>query len=138
MLDAVVLKACRAYRRESVLHSALILSRLLPVDIRVKEAAWLYEVKRSKDLGDIFVDRELENPVYFGDLPHFSKVPEIGYESVEDLESQTIDRFAVVGQHIYTDGSRIEGKVGAALTEWRDREETWYSTLRRDTFCTVF
>ncbi|GBP14607.1 Putative 115 kDa protein in type-1 retrotransposable element R1DM [Eumeta japonica] len=73
MLDAVqrsvALKACRAHRTVS-LHSTLILSRLLPLDIRVKEAAWLYEVKRGKDLGDTFVDRELEKPVYFGDLPH--------------------------------------------------------------------
>ncbi|GBP95481.1 hypothetical protein EVAR_65212_1 [Eumeta japonica] len=114
-------------------HSALILSRLLPLDIRVSEAAWLYEVKRGKDLGDNFVDRELERPVYFGDLPHPAHVPEIGYESVEDLDFQTIDRLAVVGPHIYTDGSRIEGKVGAALTEWWDGGETWYST-----FCTVF
>ncbi|GBP98427.1 Putative 115 kDa protein in type-1 retrotransposable element R1DM [Eumeta japonica] len=141
MLDAVqrsvALKACRAHRTVS-LHSALILSRLLPLDIRVREAAWLYEVKRGKDLGDTFVDRELERPVYFGDLLHPAHVPEIGYESVEDLDSQTVDRLAVVGPQIYTDGSRIEGKVGAALTEWRDGEETWYSTLRLDPFCTVF
>ncbi|GBP85095.1 Putative 115 kDa protein in type-1 retrotransposable element R1DM [Eumeta japonica] len=120
------------------LHSALILARLLPLDIRVREAAWLYEVKRGKDLGDTFVDRELERPVYFGDLPHPAHVPEIGYESVEDLDPQTVDRFAVVGPRIFTDGSRIEGKVGAALTEWRDGRETWYSTLRLDPFCTVF
>ncbi|GBP72814.1 hypothetical protein EVAR_40315_1 [Eumeta japonica] len=85
-----------------------------------------------------FVDRELERPVYFGDLPHPAHVPEIGYESVEDLDPQTVDRLAVVGPRIFTDGSRIEGKVGAALTEWRDGEETWYSTLRLDPFCTVF
>ncbi|GBP96814.1 Putative 115 kDa protein in type-1 retrotransposable element R1DM [Eumeta japonica] len=85
-----------------------------------------------------FVDRELERPVYFGDLPHPAHVPEIGYESVEDLDPQTVDRLAVVGPRIFTDGSRIEGKVGAALTEWRDGRETWYSTLRLDPFCTVF
>ncbi|GBP65874.1 hypothetical protein EVAR_85142_1 [Eumeta japonica] len=68
----------------------LILSRLLPLDIRVRESAWLYEVKRGKDLGDTFVDRELERLVYFGDLPHPAHVPEIGYESVEDIDSQTI------------------------------------------------
>ncbi|GBP57367.1 hypothetical protein EVAR_27397_1 [Eumeta japonica] len=66
MLDvvqrSVALKACRAHHTVS-LHGALILSRLLPLDIRVKEAAWLYEVKRGKDLGDIFVDRELERLV---------------------------------------------------------------------------
>ncbi|GBP60414.1 Retrovirus-related Pol polyprotein from type-1 retrotransposable element R1 3 [Eumeta japonica] len=59
-------------------------------------------------------------------------------ESVEDMDSQTLDRLAVVGSHIYTNGSRIEGKVGAALTEWRDGQETWFSTLRLDPFCTVF
>ncbi|GBP97546.1 hypothetical protein EVAR_68556_1 [Eumeta japonica] len=141
MLDAVQrsvsLKACRAHRTVS-LHSALILSRLLPLDIRVREAAWLCEVKRGKDLGDTFVDRELERPVYFGDLPHPAHVPEIGYESIEDHDSPTVDRLTVVGPQIYTDGSRIEGKVGAALTEWRDGEETLYSTLRLNPLCTVF
>ncbi|GBP87386.1 hypothetical protein EVAR_34773_1 [Eumeta japonica] len=120
MLDAVqrsvALKAFRAHRIVS-LYSALILSRLLPLDIRVREAAWLYEVKRGKDLRDTFVDRELERPMYFGDLPHPAHVPEIVYESIEDLDSQTVDRLAIVGPQIYTDGSRIEGKVGAALTE---------------------
>ncbi|GBP24118.1 Probable RNA-directed DNA polymerase from transposon BS [Eumeta japonica] len=120
---SIALKACRAHRTVS-LHSALILSRLLPLEIRVREAAWLYEVKRGKDLGDTFVHREIERPVYFGDLPHPAHVPEFGYESVEDLDSQTVDRLAVVGPQIYTNGSRIEGKVGAALTEWRDGEET--------------
>ncbi|GBP20382.1 hypothetical protein EVAR_14631_1 [Eumeta japonica] len=36
---------------------------------------------------------------------------EIGYESVEDLDSQTLYRLAVVGPHSYTDGSPVEGKV---------------------------
>ncbi|GBP87869.1 hypothetical protein EVAR_61623_1 [Eumeta japonica] len=33
---------------------------------------------------------------------------------------------------------QAEGKVGAALTKWREGEETWYSTLRHDPFSTVF
>ncbi|GBP15240.1 hypothetical protein EVAR_92241_1 [Eumeta japonica] len=137
MLDAVhrsiTLKECRAHHTVS-LHSVLILSGLLPLDIRAREGAWLFEVKRGKDLGDTFVGRELEKPVYFGELPHPARVPEMGYESVENLDSQALDRLAVVGLHIYTDRSRIEGKVGAVLTEWRDREETWYSMLRFDPF----
>ncbi|GBP51310.1 Putative 115 kDa protein in type-1 retrotransposable element R1DM [Eumeta japonica] len=110
MLDAVqrsvALMACRAHRTVS-LHSTLILSSLLPLDIRVREAVWLYEMKRGKDLGDTFVDRGSS-------------------------------RGPLVGPQIYTEGSRIEGKVGAALTEWRDGEETWYSTFRLDSLCTVF
>ncbi|GBP66738.1 hypothetical protein EVAR_50117_1 [Eumeta japonica] len=125
MIDAVqrsvALKACRAYRTIS-LHSALFILILLSLDIRVKEAAWLHEVKREKDLGDTFVDQELAKPVYFSELP--AHVPEIGFENVEELGSYTLDRLAVVGPHIYTDGSRIKGKVRAALTEWQDGEES--------------
>ncbi|GBP01034.1 hypothetical protein EVAR_2308_1 [Eumeta japonica] len=65
----------------------------------------LYEVKCVKDLGDTFLDRELEKPVYFDDLPHPAHVPEIRYKSVWDLDFQTLNCLAVVRPHIYTDGS---------------------------------
>ncbi|GBP55463.1 hypothetical protein EVAR_42639_1 [Eumeta japonica] len=55
--------------------SQLILSRLLPMDIRVKEAACLYELKCGKDT---FLDRQLEKFVYFGDFPHSCKFPRSG------------------------------------------------------------
>ncbi|GBP59425.1 hypothetical protein EVAR_80752_1 [Eumeta japonica] len=83
----VAVKACRAHRTVS-LHSALILSRLFPLDIKASEVAYLYEVKRGKNLGDAFLNRKLEKLVYFGDLLHPAHVPEIGYESVEDLVFQ--------------------------------------------------
>ncbi|GBP92228.1 Putative 115 kDa protein in type-1 retrotransposable element R1DM [Eumeta japonica] len=141
MLDAlqrsVALKACRAYRTVS-LHSALILARLLPLDIRVREAARLYEVKRGSESGDVCADRELEKPVDFREMPHPAHTPELGFESVEDLDPSTVDRLAIVGPHIYTDGSKTEGKVGAALTEWRDEMESGNSTFRLESFCTVF
>ncbi|GBP96394.1 hypothetical protein EVAR_90491_1 [Eumeta japonica] len=54
-----------------------------------------------------------------------------------NLDSQTVDRLAVVGPQIYTDGSRIEGKVGAALTEWRDGRDLVLDAPL-DPFCTVF
>ncbi|GBP04941.1 hypothetical protein EVAR_3816_1 [Eumeta japonica] len=92
------------------MNGEVLAFRADPLVIRVREATWLYEVKCRKDLGDNFVDRQLERPVYFGDLHHPAHVPEIGYESVEDLDSQTMD--AVVGPQIYTDGSQLEGKVG--------------------------
>ncbi|GBP93126.1 hypothetical protein EVAR_68641_1 [Eumeta japonica] len=85
-----------------------------------KKASNTYKslARADKDLGDTIVDRELEKSVYFDDLSHPAHMPEIGYESVEDMDSSTLDRLAVVGPHVYTDGSRIEGKVGAALTDW--------------------
>ncbi|GBP37553.1 hypothetical protein EVAR_34588_1 [Eumeta japonica] len=61
---SVALKAWRAYQTVS-LHSALILAKLLPPDIRVTEATKLDEVRRGKELRDICADRELERPVNF-------------------------------------------------------------------------
>ncbi|GBP28534.1 Putative uncharacterized transposon-derived protein F52C9.6 [Eumeta japonica] len=54
------------------------------------------------------------------------------------MVSHTLNSLAVVGSHIFTHGSRVEGEIGVALTEWQDREETWYFTLRQDLFCSVF
>ncbi|GBP32083.1 Putative 115 kDa protein in type-1 retrotransposable element R1DM [Eumeta japonica] len=85
MFDAlqrsIALKACRAYQTVS-LHSALILARLLPLDIRVMEAAKVYEVKRGKELRDICANQELERPVVFRELLHPRNAPKFGFESI--------------------------------------------------------
>ncbi|GBP18798.1 Putative 115 kDa protein in type-1 retrotransposable element R1DM [Eumeta japonica] len=54
------------------------------------------------ELGDICADRELERPVDFRELPHPAHTLEFGFESVEDLDSSTVDRLAIVGPHILT------------------------------------
>ncbi|GBP98225.1 Putative 115 kDa protein in type-1 retrotransposable element R1DM [Eumeta japonica] len=138
MLDAVqrsvALKACRAHRTVS-LHSALILARLLPLDIRVRKWPGYMRLSAERFRGH-FVDQGARDPCISA-ICLTAHVPEIGYER-RGPRPQTVDRLAVVRPRIFTDGSRIEGKVGAALTEWRDGEETWYSTLRLDPFCTDF
>ncbi|GBP54248.1 hypothetical protein EVAR_36463_1 [Eumeta japonica] len=134
---SIELKAWRAYRTVS-LHSALILARLLPLDIQVRKAAKLYEVKRGKELGDIYADQDLERPLDFHVLPHPSHTPEFGFESVENLDPSIMNQLAIVGPHIYTDGSRIEDKISAALTEWRDGMESGNSAYSLESFCTVF
>ncbi|GBP81444.1 hypothetical protein EVAR_64011_1 [Eumeta japonica] len=111
---SVSLKACRVHQT-ACLHSALILSSLPPFDIRVREATWFYDVKRAKDLADTFFNRKLEKPVYFRELFHSAHVPKIGFECVKQLSY--FESFAIVGPHVYTGCSRIEGKIGAALTE---------------------
>ncbi|GBP71125.1 hypothetical protein EVAR_37219_1 [Eumeta japonica] len=115
-----------------------LLARLLLLDIWVREAAKLCELKRGKELGDISADWKFERPVDFCKLLHPAHTSGFGFESVADLDSSTMDRLAIVGPHIYTDGSRIEGKDRAALTEWRDDTEYWNSAYRFESFCVVF
>ncbi|GBP05694.1 hypothetical protein EVAR_5038_1 [Eumeta japonica] len=85
------------------------------LEIRVREAAWLNEMKSGKDLGNTFLDLLVEKAVYFGDLPHPVYVFEIGYESVIDLKYHTMDRLSVVEPHTYPDGAtspRLLRKAG--------------------------
>ncbi|GBP69443.1 hypothetical protein EVAR_48800_1 [Eumeta japonica] len=97
------------------LQSVLILTILISLDIKVRKPAYFYEAKSCKYLKDTFLDRELK-----------------------ELDFHNLNPLVVVGPHIYTDDKSIEGKVGAALTEWRDGKETWISIHLLHSFCTIF
>jgi hypothetical protein len=49
------------------------------------------------------------------------------YESIENINSE--QEHHITGPQIYTDGSKLEGKVGAALTWWEHRKEFMYETF---------
>ncbi|GBP61085.1 hypothetical protein EVAR_48584_1 [Eumeta japonica] len=102
----IAFKACRAYRTISF-YSTLILSRVLRIDISVREASLLYEVKRRKQLGYVCVDRELKRSMYFCKLPYPAHISELGFESEKDLDQTTMDRLTIVGLKIYTDGKSV-------------------------------
>ncbi|GBP40810.1 hypothetical protein EVAR_87071_1 [Eumeta japonica] len=73
----------------------------------------------------------------FGDNP--AHVLEIGYESVENLDSQTLEFFPIVGPQIYIlKETESRAKSVQSLRKGIDGEETWNSTLRLDPFFTVF
>ncbi|GBP97549.1 Putative 115 kDa protein in type-1 retrotransposable element R1DM [Eumeta japonica] len=73
---SMAIKTHWTYRTVSFI-SVLILSRLLPIDIRVREVAWFYEVKHGKELGDISADRKLEKSVGFCELSHPRRASDI-------------------------------------------------------------
>ncbi|GBP20635.1 hypothetical protein EVAR_16507_1 [Eumeta japonica] len=82
-------------------------------------------------LRETFSTRSSRNPI-FSKLAHSAHVSEIGLESVEEVDSQTLDRLAVVYSHIYIDGSLIEGKVGA-VHEMARREGDLRAALTKKT-----
>ncbi|XP_052741604.1 uncharacterized protein LOC128198763 [Bicyclus anynana] len=130
-------KICKAYRTVS-LTSALVLSGLLPLDIRVQEAAQLYLAKKGKSKDFLPPGREMEQWVHYLDQPHPSTLTETNYEILETLDEETINSHHVTGPIIYTDGSKIDGKVGAALTWWENGAETKFQQFKLDPACTVF
>ncbi|KAJ2952394.1 hypothetical protein O0L34_g4681 [Tuta absoluta] len=128
-------KLVKAYKTVS-LNSALTLAGLLPLDVRVREAAALYEIKKGYSRR-VIGDREVERPLPFIKSPHPAEQAEIEIGSVTDS--------AELAQHtnddqlqIFTDGSKIEGKVGAALTLRVGGAETQTKKFKLEPFCTVF
>lgn len=130
-------KICKSYRTVS-LTSALILAGQLPLDLRVQEAATLFKIKKGYTEDFLPPGREVESAVGYLQNPHPSELTPTEYERLDDLEPETLNSLQVKGPQIYTDGSKIEGKVGAALTWWSEGRETKYSTFRLESHNTVF
>lgn len=130
-------KICKAYRTVS-LTSALILSGLLPLDLRVIEAATLFKIRKGHSQEFIPLGHELECNVHHSQNPHPALLTTTEYVRLEDLAPETLETHQVIGPQIYTDGSKIEGKVGAALTWWEQGRESRFSTFGLEPHNTVF
>ncbi|XP_063378586.1 uncharacterized protein LOC134665540 [Cydia fagiglandana] len=127
-------KLCKAYRTVS-LNSALILAGILPLDLRVREAASLYEAKRGvpqPGLGDW----EVERMAPAAEMPHPAERQELKLISLVDQND--VNNHSNYEVRIYTDGSKIGGGVGASLSIWRGEAEIKARKLALPKFCTVY
>ncbi|GBP78322.1 hypothetical protein EVAR_52377_1 [Eumeta japonica] len=60
----------------------------------------------------------------------------IEYELVDESDPDPLGKIA--GPQIYTDGSKINGRVGAAITWWTNDTESEYQTLSLHPSCSVY
>ncbi|XP_047985158.1 uncharacterized protein LOC125225461 [Leguminivora glycinivorella] len=128
-------KMCKAYRTAS-LNSTLILTGTLPLDLRLLEAASLYEAKKGISPQYQLADREVEKMAQKMSAPHPAEQTGLQFENLEDEEQYS--RHSDYAVRIFTDGSKIEGKVGAALSIWKDAGETRAIKLTLSPYCTVY
>ena len=129
-----VQKICKSYRTVS-LNSALVLSGILPLDLRIQEAAALYEARRGPSRY-VPGDREIEGAVRFAEAPHPATQMPLEFMCLAD--QQLLDSNNVQAVRIFTDGSKIEGKVGAALSIWDNEGEFRKLKLSLAAYCTVY
>lgn len=127
-------KQCGAYRTVS-LNAALLLAGMLPLDLRVREAASLYEAKRGVPLRELG-DREVERMAPALEAPHPADRMSLDFVSLHDQE--TLDRNVGYEICIFTDGSKIKGRVGAALSLWKGGRETMTRKLALPSYGTVY
>ncbi|CAK1592792.1 unnamed protein product [Parnassius mnemosyne] len=127
-------KLCKAYRTVS-LNSALVLAGILPLDLRVREAASLYEAKKGVPQ-PVLAGREVERMASAVEGPHPAERLEL--EIISLVNEEQLNKHSEINVHIFTDGSKIEGKVGAALSEWKNKTENKALKLALPTYCTVY
>lgn len=115
--------------------SVLCLAGILPLDLRVKEAADLFLLKRGKPFAEL-PGREIEERLSPFALPHPAKRKAWTHEQLNSQED--VDKIDNTHPNIYTDGSKIEGKVAAAVTWWENGVETDKCTITLAPYCSVY
>ncbi|XP_052741129.1 putative 115 kDa protein in type-1 retrotransposable element R1DM [Bicyclus anynana] len=115
--------------------SAKILGGLLPLDLRSLEKKSLYEAKRTKQI-DQLPGRPMEIKASPFSLPHPALRTTIPFDCVENQEQ--VEEVSKNEPCIFTDGSKIEGKVGAAISVWVEGKEVHYKLYPLEGYCSVY
>ncbi|XP_026331273.1 uncharacterized protein LOC113238652 [Hyposmocoma kahamanoa] len=127
-------KICKAYRTVS-LNSALLLSGILPLDLRVREAASLYEARNGVPQPAL-ADWEVERRTPVTEADHPAERLSLEFHTLVDQEQ--VDANSHYDIRIFTDGSKIGGRVGASLSLWNSKNEITAVKLSLPSFCTVY
>ncbi|XP_045540649.1 uncharacterized protein LOC123722558 [Papilio machaon] len=105
------------------------------IEFLLRERLILYEVKRGKELPEL-PGRTADSDIDPRRLPH----PGLRRHRIFDIISTAEDlaRLPKTRWQVFTDGSRLDGRVGAAASFWKEETEKRYATIKLSNFCSVF
>lgn len=112
----------------------LAISGILPLDLRIRGAANLYLIRKGK-AENLIRNLDIETVETFTNTPHPAQTQRLGYTCL--MDQSEIDNTNIPIK-IFTDGSKLEGKVGAALSIWTGDRETRHLKLKLADYCTVY
>ncbi|XP_052748288.1 uncharacterized protein LOC128200104 [Galleria mellonella] len=139
LLDRVTrlfaIKIIKGHRTTSFTAS-VTLAGILPLKYRAIELAELYQIKKGKPLESL-PGREFETRTPLAALPHPSSRSKIEFTIInnQDEINEIIDNTL---PQIYTDGSKIQDRVGGSASSWFNGKEVWSTTFRLEDFCSVY
>ena len=126
------LRIAKAYRTTS-LTSVQTIAGLTPLHFKIHEKMTLDKVKRTGHHPNLPNDREYQGTVPHTAHPHPSlrTGASVRYsESVSETDREPFE--------IYTDGSKMDNKVGAAYVVYNNRREIAHKILPMDEYCSVY
>ncbi|CAK1589895.1 unnamed protein product [Parnassius mnemosyne] len=128
------IRICKGHKTISLVSGAL-LAKIIPLALRVKENAEIYEIKRGKPIESL-PGRHLETKISPYNLPHPSLRQQRQYKFITNQED--IDKICNNWPSIYTDGSKIDNRVGAAISVWQNEIEIKNITCTLERYCSVY
>jgi ribonuclease HI len=129
---------CKGYRTIS-LTSAQALAGIAPIDIKIQELTGIYQVKTSHILPrHLPTDRTYENKIHYTQLPHPGNRHLENIEHIGTVDEDTKTKYHITGLEIYTDGSLIDNKVGAAFVAYENGTLITPRKFKLESYCTVF
>lgn len=96
----------------------------------------LYKIKRGKPW-ELIAGRPIETKKSYHEAQHPAKKIRIEYGYIDE-ESDSKEQLNGNDTIVYMDGSKIEGKVGAAVSVWRDGREICAEKVKLENFYIVF
>lgn len=131
MFSIMVAKA----HRTTSLVAAAALSGIIPLDLRALEQKRLYETKRGRPLPEL-PGRPLERRISPFALPHPAERRRLKFEHITTPED--MERLSPRRPRLFTDGSKIEGRVGGAVSVWGPLDEIHRAKIALPSYCSVF
>ncbi|CAK1553159.1 unnamed protein product, partial [Leptosia nina] len=125
------IKIIKAYKTVSY-EASIAIAGLLPLDLKIGEILKLYKIK--KGIENAYKDVEPEIKIDYKLKPHPAKENRLKFRSIiTEKELNEIN-----GVKIFTDGSKIEGKVGAAYVVYKNGKEILNKKFKLGNQCSVY
>lgn len=111
--------------------SSILLAGIIPLHYRAKEKRQIYLAKIGLELTSL-PDGVIQQQVSAANLPHPS------HRECNLCETELVGTNGTDIMNIFTDGSKVDGKVGAAVTLWMNGKEVKAAKVKLAGHCSVF
>jgi ribonuclease HI len=119
----IAIRTIRGYRTISY-EASILIANFKPITMIIDELSKLHSITKDRQTKRIIDSSLYEKPVHFTDRPHPAKRYVINEE--EEIESEI---------KIYTDGSKIEDKVGCAFVAYREENTVYEMKYKLASWC---